>query len=598
ATSNTFRDSGLVYTVTNLTTPVAAPPLTLPWISGQPHALYARVRAVLAKTTTPWSAAYGFDIVPPAAPTPLQGAPGLLQWTPTEGAEGYQVWLLHAGSIQTVYTNVLDERELYTFHQGSGWTGSVRWRVRALRIDNKGRVNSMPAVSYGPWSDVYTATNPAVTSGPMKLIGTVSDVSSNGSSDSPTHRFMPAFTFTGNTSLTGLTSELYRVYVFTDSQCLNRVFTGAVVGGPAYSPRPYGPLALPATVKDLTAARSKYLGSGTEPAAYTYDGEKLNVSESLAQATPTTTLPTSSDTTSGTGTTGADTGSGSAPASGSTGSGSAPASGTSLVTWDSGTTFGAPVDLWDTEWPAGGYYWTVVPVVAVVTSSTSTSVASPGAASGTKSLTVSSADDVSAGAAFTVGSGATQETVTVTAVNGSTLTLGAALQYTHNVGEPVVPVTGTIEYHDLELPQDACAAGRVMRFGKDSQPALAADGAPYASGLSVGGRLIAAKKGSNTYYGTPLVAWEPALGATVYEVQWSKTRYPFTPGADPASKASGILTSSTSAILPLTPGTWWYRVRGFDYSLPTGSQGMSWSEPLKLVIARPKFAIVADKTKH
>ncbi|HEY1369294.1 MAG TPA: hypothetical protein VGF23_19370, partial [Gaiellaceae bacterium] len=47
ATSNTFRDSGLVYTVTNLTTPVAAPPLTLPWISGQPHALYARVRAVL-----------------------------------------------------------------------------------------------------------------------------------------------------------------------------------------------------------------------------------------------------------------------------------------------------------------------------------------------------------------------------------------------------------------------------------------------------------------------------------------------------------------------------------------------------------------------
>src|SRR5437867_8471527 len=33
ATSSSFRESGLVFTATNLTTPVAAPTLTLPWIT-------------------------------------------------------------------------------------------------------------------------------------------------------------------------------------------------------------------------------------------------------------------------------------------------------------------------------------------------------------------------------------------------------------------------------------------------------------------------------------------------------------------------------------------------------------------------------------
>jgi hypothetical protein len=45
-------------------------------------------------------------------------------------------------------------------------------------------------------------------------------------------------------------------------------------------------------------------------------------------------------------------------------------------------------------------------------------------------------------------------------------------------------------------------------------------------------------------------------------------------------------------VLPVGPGTWWYRVRGFDYSLPTGAQQMSWSDPAKLVVAAPKFKLV------
>src|SRR5438034_7759082 len=55
ATSSTFRDNGILYSDSTLKSPVAAPTLTLPWITGSPHALYARVRGVLDSTTSPWS---------------------------------------------------------------------------------------------------------------------------------------------------------------------------------------------------------------------------------------------------------------------------------------------------------------------------------------------------------------------------------------------------------------------------------------------------------------------------------------------------------------------------------------------------------------
>ena len=77
STSGSFRDSGIVYSDTSLTTPVAAPRLTLPWINGSPHALYARVRAVLVdESTTLWSPAYGFDMDPPRGADAAAELPG------------------------------------------------------------------------------------------------------------------------------------------------------------------------------------------------------------------------------------------------------------------------------------------------------------------------------------------------------------------------------------------------------------------------------------------------------------------------------------------------------------------------------------------
>src|SRR5207302_10792638 len=175
-------------------------------------------------------------------------------------------------------------------------------------------------------------------------------------------------------------------------------------------------------------------------------------------------------------------------------------------------------------------------------------------------------------------------------VSGDTVTLATGLKFGHGGGESVVRSGGALQYQDLELPQDVCAAGRVMRFGKESEPSLVSSGELFATGLSSEGRLTSAVH-TTAFYGQPLVSWTPALGAEVYEVQWSKTQYPFTPQPAPAGTL-GILTSSTSIVLPVTPGTWWYRVRGFDYSLPTAAQQMSWSDPAKLVVAAPKFKLV------
>jgi hypothetical protein len=578
ATSSTFRESGLVYS-TSGTSPVAAPTVMLPWITGSPHALFARVRGITASATTPWSKPFGFDMSPGAAPKPLASEPGLLRWSPIEGADGYEVWFVDINNptpkMETVFTNVLDEREFYTFHRTASWTSTVRWRIRALRTDRtddnmQSRQNGLPAVGYGPWSPVYSSTNPPYEGGKIMLGHTVSDVVSAGDDGSPVHRLMPAFTFTGDQAADGTSAELFRVYVFTDRQCLNRVFASAVFGGPAYAPRPFGPLSLPALPSSLPAARASYLNDGSEPDSYTFDGLKVQTTELMSPATPTTAVPADSDSNSS--------------------SAASPAAGPQQIQIGSGI-LGAPVDLWDTDWPGSGYYWTVIPVEAVSPGALKTSTAAVAAIGGT-TVTVASAVGFSSGDTVVLGNTLNQETVTVVAVSGNTLSLASALKSAHGAGEPIVRSGGNLRYQDLELAQDVCADGRVKRFGKNSEPALTAAGELFASGLSPKG-LLTSGANSQAFYGSPLVAWTPALGATVYEVQWSKKPYPFKPEPNPQNQnALGTIVLGTSTVLPLKPGTWYYRVRGFNYSAPTGAQQMSWSDPAKIVVAKPKFRVI------
>jgi hypothetical protein len=253
---------------------------------------------------------------------------------------------------------------------------------------------------------------------------------------------------------------------------------------------------------------------------------------------------------------------------------------------------GAPVDLWDTDWPQGGYYWTVIPVAAEQPSPFATTTAAFAGASASQ-LILASGNGLSAGDSLAIGNTSNLDTGTVLSVTGSTITITPSTKFAHAVGEPVVRTNGQLQYRDMELAQEACAAGRVKRFGKESEPSLTSAHAAFASGLSPTGRLVAARAKSPTFYGQPLVAWTPALAAWAYQVQWSKRRYPFRAEAHPTMGTPGMLTFSTSVTLPLSPGTWWYRVRGINFELGGNAQQMSWSDPARVRVVRPKFAVVA-----
>jgi hypothetical protein len=486
--------------------------------------------------------------------------------------------------MEFVRTNVMDEREFYTFHQSQQWTGKVRWRVRAVRGDQfKQRVNGVPVAQTAAWSPIYSSSNAPLMTGPIKLIGTVSDVFSNGSPSSPAHEMTPAFLWAGNQTSYGATVELYRVEVFTDKQCLNRVYTGAVVGSPAWAPRLNGTLSLPQDAAGLTSARGSYLGDGKESSSYTFDGDKLSPAEQQAQATPTTSVPGDVPAFPGTSAPGATTD----PTSGG-------ASGSSITVTGN---LGPPVSLWDVDWPQNGYYWTVMPV-AVAGAGSGTTITAPGAPKGTTTIPVLDTTGFVVGDTISIGAKPNIDTGTITAVGSGVITISTPTTLVHAIGDPVVLAGGSLQYVDAELAQDICAnpATPPQRLGISSEPSLTSAQSPFATGLSSTGRLTSAAHTSK-FYGSPLIAWTPAFNADIYEVQYSKTVYPFKPEIDPRSKVKGFLTFSTSDVLPLAAGTWWYRVRGIDYNLPTGVQQMSWSDPEKLVVAPPTFKIAPTAVK-
>jgi hypothetical protein len=474
STSERFNtENGLVWSGTTRTTPAISIPLSLPWMTGDPAFLHWRVRARHGTSLSPWSASSPFVMQWTNVPQQQAGGPGFVQWTPVDGATGYDVWLLNlatdsssgaavaSGKIISTTTTVADTREYYTMRS----PGSVAlWRVRAERRTYGATANSLPAVSYGPWSGVYSSPVDAPsTSGAATPLAAVSDVTSNGNALG-SHAVMPAFVFSN-----GDGQALHRVYIASDRGCVNIVFRGAIVGGQAYAPRTTGTLGLDLPQWDST---HQYVLDGSEGTTMQADGKTVTATEAQA---------------------------------------SVPASSASSSNGASGSTGAIPrIDLWDTG-STGRYYWTVVPVGRFGT-----------------------------------------------------------------------------RYQDTVLPQDACAAGRVLSFAKRSAAPLLADQRtkPYALGLSPSGRLLTAVR-SNQFYGPALVGWTPATAAASYDVEWTRSRVTW-------PKKVGLQTPATSAVLPLAPGTWWYRVRGVNEALP-GNQAMSWSNPARIRLSKPTFAVVGGR---
>jgi hypothetical protein len=483
ATSNAgfTAANGLVWSSTTLQIPATSIPVSLPWITGDPASLYWHVRAVAGKKVSRWSETKPFNMRWAQVPQQLEVTqPGYVRWSPVDGATGYQVWWVKANKVISTNTNVADQREFYAFHDDPAWTGDIQWRVRAVRRVYGHSKNALPAVSYGPWSPLYHSpneSNPLDNVMDVTPVANVSDVVSEDGKPRK-HELMPAFLFAGS----GDTNYgLHRVYVFSDRDCVNVVFRGGIVGGPAYAPRTSGPLDLPATKIELADAAGMYLADGEEGKTFAVDTDKVKTSESSQD---------------------------------SAASGEAAAAAAKKAP--------AKVELWDRSWPSGRYYWTVVPVRVDVLP-----------------------DD-------------------------------------------------SVEYHETALAQDACqgqgasgspSAPRMLTFGKHSADPVPTRGksVPLATGLTPSGKLVSAKNANTVFYGSPLVTWHAAPAASTYVVEWSKTVYPWRP-------AGQLRTPATGAVLPLKPGTWHYRVRGINESIP-GNPNMKWSGVAKIRIAKPTFAV-------
>ena len=274
STSNTFRDNGVLYNNATLTSPVAAPNLTLPWITGTPHALYARVRADHrhrhdARGARP----FGFDIVPPPPPTPLAELP---RRAPLDADRGRRrlpgLADRHRQDGVRPHERPRRARVLHVPPEPAVDRDACAGACAPFAaISSTSALNGIPVSHYGAWSPVYSSSNPAMSSGPITLIGTVSDVFSDGSAelarapdDAGLHvEREPDAVRHGDRALPR--RDLHR------QQCLNRVYTGAVVGSPAWAPRSTGrsrfrairPLVLaarsalpPATARRRAASRS------------------------------------------------------------------------------------------------------------------------------------------------------------------------------------------------------------------------------------------------------------------------------------------------------------------------------------------------------
>ena len=116
ADTPSFSGSSILWADSKLTTPVASVQYQVPWMTGDPYALWVHVRATVNGKLTGWSKPLGFNTGWQNIPAEEIAPTGLIRWTPVEGATAYQVWFTNIGRVITTLTNVADEREYWTLH--------------------------------------------------------------------------------------------------------------------------------------------------------------------------------------------------------------------------------------------------------------------------------------------------------------------------------------------------------------------------------------------------------------------------------------------------------------------------------------------------
>ena len=159
------RRPGRPTTIQPLRVPAVSVDVSLPWFTGQPYALYAHVRAITTQRPDPAGAAVRLQhAVAERADAAPEPSPASCAGSPSAGATSYQVWYPESTRCSPrTRTSPTCASSTPALHMS--WYSTVNWRVRAVRRVFGNVPNGLPAVSYGPWSPTYTATNPASTTG-------------------------------------------------------------------------------------------------------------------------------------------------------------------------------------------------------------------------------------------------------------------------------------------------------------------------------------------------------------------------------------------------------------------------------------------------
>ena len=349
----TFNESSIFWVTGKVRGPATAIPLSLPWMTGKPYAAYARVRAVNAEQGLAVERARTASTsAGRTSRSSCPSTPGLSRWTPVEGATGYEVWFTNIGGCEkhvTMRTNAVDHREAYAFHDGAGLDVDGQWRVRAVRNGDGDRPPERPPRRLlRPVEPEYTSNNAAAVRRRSRRSPPSRTAPTSKAGDAHDHELTPAFAFSGREALNtfgGSDFGLYRVYVATDSDCVNVIYKGAVVGSPGLCAPDERAAAAPDR-PDEGARRRRWRSCSTTAPRRTRSWPASCPSRRPSRRRPTPRTTTATERSAGS----SDVGARRAP--------SARRRRGRLATTPKA------VDLPESGWPNGRFYWTVVPVEA------------------------------------------------------------------------------------------------------------------------------------------------------------------------------------------------------------------------------------------
>ena len=217
----------------------------------------------------------------------------------------------------------------------------------------------LPAVSYGPWSPTYTTDE----SGNRRWNASVptvaaADTTVSNATTPALHQLTPGFSFAGTRAANGTSADLYRVYVFSDSDCVNVIYRGSVVGLAGIR-APHNGVTRAAEHGQRCAQGTNGLSQGPE------EGRQRSARSSCStrrrsSSTESDPEPAKQAATPATTARRARARPRRRPHRRGRSRRHAPRERSVAPATHAST--GAPVDLWDSGWPNGRFYWTAVPV--------------------------------------------------------------------------------------------------------------------------------------------------------------------------------------------------------------------------------------------